>query len=225
MAASPLAKRYESLSLRERAMVALAILGAAIFLWDKLFMDQLRNTKMALGAELSAASASGVVAQSADVSDPRQMNLQRAGQLQTQMQELDARITDTASGFVSAPRMIQVLNDVLDRQGRLELVSIRNLPVESLVPPSKDAANPTDGPPADDSAEPALGPPPYVHSIVIVIDGQYADILEYLEALEKLPYKFRWGSMDLNARGYPRNRVRIQLSTLSLDSTWLGVKS
>ena len=30
--ASPLAKKYESLSLRERAMVSFAILGAAIFL-------------------------------------------------------------------------------------------------------------------------------------------------------------------------------------------------
>jgi MSHA biogenesis protein MshJ len=62
-----------------------------------------------------------------------------------------------------------------------------------------------------------------VHSIEIVIDGQYADILAYLEALEALPYKFRWSTLDLSTAGYPRNRVRIELSTLSLDSTWLGV--
>ena len=30
-AASPIAKRYEAMSLRERAMVALALLGAGIF--------------------------------------------------------------------------------------------------------------------------------------------------------------------------------------------------
>jgi MSHA biogenesis protein MshJ len=69
----------------------------------------------------------------------------------------------------------------------------------------------------------ALGQPPYVHAIEIVIDGQYADILDYLAALEALPWKFRWSSLDLTTAGYPLNRVRIELSTLSLDATWLGV--
>jgi MSHA biogenesis protein MshJ len=104
--------------------------------------------------------------------------------------------------------MIEVLHDMLDRQGRLQLVSIRNLPVTSLIPPAE--AN-------------AAAQPPYVHSIEIVIDGQYADILDYLAALEALPWKFRWSSLDLSTAGYPRNRVRIELATLSLDSTWLGV--
>ena len=218
--ATSLTKRYESFSLRERAMVALAILGAAIFLWDSLLMQPLRNARVGFDAELAEASASGFEAQSADLSDPRQVNLQRAADLQTQMQALDARIADTASGFVSSKRMIEVLNDMLIRQGRLELVSIRNLPVVSLVPPPKPddttvmVSEPIDAGP---------GQPPYVHAIEIVIDGQYGDILEYLEALEALPWKFRWNTLDMNTTGYPRNRVRIELSTLSLDATWLGV--
>lgn len=221
MAASPLIKKYESLSLRERALVALAILGAAIFLWDGLFMENLRRQKISLDSELALAGAAGFVAQSADMSDPRQVNLLRAAELQTQQQSLDASIANTASGFVSAEKMVQVLNDVLARQGRLELVSIRNLPVVSLAPPKP--ADPGAETLAETTAEMALGPPPYVHPIEIVIDGQYADIVEYLQSLEKLPYKFRWSSLELVTTGYPRNRVRIVLSTLSLDSTWLGV--
>jgi MSHA biogenesis protein MshJ len=222
MATSPLAKKYEALNLRERALVACAILGAGIYLWDGLFMESLRRTRMSLDSELASASASGFVAQSADLSDPRQVNLQRAGELQTQMQALDARIADTASGFVSSQRMIEVLNDVLDGQGRLELVSIRNLPVVSLAPPR--TADPAAGEsPTLPTVDTGLGLPPFVHPIEIVIDGQYADIVAYLAALEALPYKFRWSSLELVTTGYPRNRVRIVLSTLSLDSTWLGV--
>jgi MSHA biogenesis protein MshJ len=222
MAATPLAKKYEALSLRERAMVALAILGAAIFVWNSYFMESLRQSRMVLDSELSTAGASGFVASSADLTDPRQINLRRAAELTTEMQELDAKIADTASGFVSSQRMIAVLNDVLDRQGSLELVSIRNLPVVSLAPPRKPDANAAEAV-STEAAEPQLGPPPYVHPIEIVIDGQYADILGYLQALEALPYKFRWSSLELITTGYPRNRVRIVLSTLSLDSTWLGV--
>jgi MSHA biogenesis protein MshJ len=219
-----LAKRYESLSLRERAMVSFAILGAAIFLWDSLFMDPLRLRRMAFEAELSSATAAGVVASSVDPNDPRQVNLQRAAELQTQVHTLDARIASTAIGFVSAEKMVQALYDVLDRQGRLQLVSIRNLPVVSLAPPKPADPNgeaPAAAPTPD--GEPSVGPPPYVHSIELFIDGEYADVVTYLEALEKLPYRFRWNSLELRTRGYPLNRVRIQLSTISLDANWLGV--
>jgi MSHA biogenesis protein MshJ len=221
--ASPLVKKFESLSLRERAVVSFAILGAAIYLWDSVFMETLRARRLALESELSNATAAGFIASSADLSDPRQVNLQRAAELQKQVLSLDAQIARTAIGFVSSEKMVQVLSDVLDRQGRLELVSVRNLPVISLVPPKS----------ADPGAEvvaataPAAGAtfglPPYVHPIELIVEGEYADILSYLEALEKLPYRFRWTSLELRARGYPRNRVRIQLSTISLDSTWMGV--
>jgi MSHA biogenesis protein MshJ len=188
--------------------VIFGVLGLLIFLWDSLLMDPLRRTRDALEAELTAASAFGASAQNADMSDPRQVAITRAGELQTQLQGIDAQLKNTASGFVASDRMIEVLHDMLGRQGRLALVSIRNLPVTGLIPPAEENI------PAQ---------PPYVHSIEIVIDGEYADILDYLTALEALPWKFRWTSLDLSTAGYPRNRVRIELSTLSLDSTWLGV--
>ena len=205
---SALTKKYESLSLRERAMVVVALLALAIALWDTYLMDPLRRARIGLEAELSNANSYGVTATSADVSDPRQVSIKRAGELQTQLATLDSKLKSSARGFVSADRMIEVLHDVLDRQGRLDLVSIRNLPVTSLVPPAETGAAPQ---------------PPYVHSIELVVDGQYSDVLDYLGRLEALPWKFRWTSLDLSTAGYPRNRVRIELSTLSLDSTWLGV--
>ncbi len=221
MATSPLARKYESMSLRERAMISLAVLAVAIFLWDSLFMQPLTRKRAGLDAELSAASALGFDAQGTDVTDPRQINLKRAAELQTRMQSLDARLASTAGAFVSAEKMVEVLNDVLDRQGRLQLVSIRNLPVVSLAPPKPP--EPGVDTPAVPPGDPGLGLPPYVHPIELVIDGQYADVVDYLDALEKLPYRFRWSSLELVTAGYPRNRVRIVLSTLSLDATWLGV--
>lgn len=208
MVASPLFSRYEMLTLRERAIVSIAILGILVASWDSLLMEPLRLKRTALEAELASASAFGVTPQGDDASDPRQVSIRRAGELQTELQSIDAQLANTASGFVASTRMIEVLHDMLDRQGRLGLHSIRNLPVTGLI------ASADEGAPAR---------PPYVHAIEIVIDGEYADILDYLAALEALPWKFRWTSLDLSTSGYPRNRVRIELSTLSLDSTWLGV--
>lgn len=201
-------KRYEALSLRERAFVMLALLGVLVASWDSLLMDPLRRKQAELQMQLAIASEFGGKPQSADASDPRQLSITRAGELQIQIKELDSQLASTTSGFVSSQRMIEVLHDVLNAQGSLDLVTIRNLPVTALIPDAEAGA-------------PAR--PPYVHSIEIVIDGEYADILDYLGALEALPWKFRWSALDLTTLGYPRNRVRIELSTLSLDSTWLGV--
>jgi MSHA biogenesis protein MshJ len=215
---SALTKKFEAMSLRERAFIVIALLAILILVWDTYFMDPLRRTRAGLESELQTASNSGMRATSADLSDPHQVALKRAGELQTQLATLDTQLKTTARGFVSADRMIEVLHDVLDRQGRLELVSIRNLPVTSLVPADADAS--AEGAQADVPLPPQ---PPYIHSIELVVDGQYADILDYLGQLEALPWKFRWTSLDLSTAGYPRNRVRIELSTLSLDSTWMGV--
>lgn len=220
MDAKVLVAKYEALTLRERAILVLAIVLVMVLSWDTMLMEPLRLERIALESELAAASNFGLSTQNADVSDPRQISITQAGELQKQLQALDAQLASTTSGFVSSQRMIEVLHDVLDRQGRLGLVSIRNMPVSSLIAPIErdpgDAA-------AASGLPPAPARPPYVHSIEMVIDGQYSDILDYLAALEALPWKFRWTSLDLSTAGYPRNRVRIELSTLSLDSTWLGV--
>jgi MSHA biogenesis protein MshJ len=208
MSAAALTKKFEALTLRERAIVIFAVLGLLIAAWDGLLMDPLRSTRSALEAELATASSFGATLRNVDTSDPRQVSMTRAGELQTQVRNIDAQLRSTASGFVASNRMIEVLHDMLDRQGRLALVSIRNLPVTGLIPPAEGST---------------AAQAPYVHAIEIVIDGEYADILDYLSALEALPWKFRWTSLDLSTAGYPRNRVRIELSTLSLDSTWLGV--
>lgn len=208
MRAGAVHKWYEAMTLRERVIVVLALLGLLIACWDSLLMEPVRRSQIELQAQLANASASGVMPQGADSSDPRQVSMVRAGELQTQLQSINAQLASTASGFVSSQRMIELLHDVLDAQGRLELVSIRNLPVMALIPAAEAGAEVR---------------PPYVHSIEIVIDGEFADILDYLNALEALPWKFRWNALDLSTVGYPRNRVRLELSTLSLDSTWLGV--
>ncbi len=203
-----LQSRYEALSLRERAMIAGAVLVAIVAIWDLVFMESLRLSKSGLDSEMAALATAGSGAATADDSDPRHLAVVQAGELQTQLQHIDAQLTSTAEGFVSSQRMIEVLQDVLDRQQRLELVSIRNLPVTSLIaPPDGDTA----------------GTAPYVHAIELVIDGRYVDILEYLAALEALPWKFRWKMLDLTTAGYPLNRVHIELSTLSMEATWLGV--
>ena len=219
--ASALLVRFDKLSLRERVFVAAALLAGIVALWDTLLMHPLRDDKARLTTEMSGYEDSIANVEDPDAADPRRAALSRATQLQSQMQDVDAQLKSTAAGFIPAQRMVEVIHDVLSKQKGLRLVSLRNLPVTSLVPPappSADAANVGD---ASVAAIAETGP--YIHPIELVIEGDYADVLTYLEALEALPWRFRWKTLDLSTTNYPVNRVRIELSTLSMDKTWLGV--
>jgi MSHA biogenesis protein MshJ len=197
---------FNARATRERMLIMGAVLALVLVAWDSLLMSPLRDVTRGLQAEIS--SVGNGDADADDGSDPHRTALLRAGELQIRSEQLDSQIAGSARGFVPAAKMIEVLHDVLRRQGGLSLVSIRNLPVQGLIPAAEATAAPT---------------PPYVHSIELVIDGRYADIQDYVQELETLPWKFRWSLLELSTRQYPLNRVRLSLSTLSMDATWLGV--
>lgn len=197
---------FNARATRERLLIFGALLALVLTFWDKLLMQPLREVTAGLETEVTSY---GVAATDVDDgSDPHRTALLRAGELELRSAQLDSQIAGSARGFVPATQMIQVLHDVLRRQGSLQLVSIRNLPVQSLIAPAT-----SDAPPS----------PPYVHSIELVIDGRFADIQAYVHELEALQWKFRWSLLELSTRQYPVNRVRLSLSTLSMDATWLGV--
>lgn len=208
MTMARLVELFNARATRERLLIAAALLALLLTTWDKLLMAPLRDVTRGLQAEIAAVGLSADVVD--DGSDPHRTALLHAGELQLRSEQLDSQIAGSARGFVPASRMIEVLHDVLRRQGGLTLVSIRNLPVRSLIPPASEDAPPS---------------PPFVHSIELVIDGRYADIQAYVRELENLPWKFRWSLLELSTRQYPVNRVRLSLSTLSMDATWLGVAS
>ena len=62
----------------------------------------------------------------------------------------------------------------------------------------------------------------YRHGLEIEVEGSFAACLEYLDAIEALPWRLYWQLLDLEVIEYPRNRIRIEVSTLSLDEEWIG---
>jgi MSHA biogenesis protein MshJ len=85
------------------------------------------------------------------------------------------------------------------------------------------AAGAANGGAAGNSAGAASGSGPYLHPVELVVEGRYLDVVAYLRALEGLPWRFYWRVLQLETKTYPLNRVRIELSTVSLDKEWIGV--
>ena len=203
--------RFDALSLRERALVAGACLIGMVLLWFTAAFDPASTRQRSLSAELSTLQQSiqvttQTIQETADA-DPMLIAQREETRLKTQLAAINTQLAAKSAGLIPPERMVQVIHDVLSRQHGVTLVSLHNSPVTTLVP-------------ADHAAQSGG---PYVHPVEIVVEGTYLDVLAYLRALESLEWRFYWRLLELESTAYPRNRVRIELSTLSLDKDWIGV--
>lgn len=203
--------RFDALSMRERALVAGASVIGMALLWLAVVFDPMSVKQRALSAELTTLQQSIQlttlsIQETADA-DPTLLAQREETKLKAQLAEINTQLAAKSAGLIPPERMVQVIHDVLSRQHGVRLVSLHNSPVTTLVP----------------TAQGAQSGGPYVHPVEIVVEGTYLDVLAYLHALESLDWRFYWRLLELESTAYPRNRVRIELSTLSLDKDWIGV--
>ena len=223
--------RFDRMTLRERALVSAATLAAIVMTWTIAIFDPLSAKQRSLSSEMASLQESiGTISesiQSSVAADATSEAVAREAMLQTRLEALNARLASKSGGLIPPERMVQVIHDVLNRQHGVTLVSLHNKAVVSLVQ-ERPAVNATTAGSADAAADPAPGSQPassgpYVHPVELVVEGNYLDVLAYLHALENLPWRFYWKVLELQTTRYPTNRVRIELSTLSMDKDWIGV--
>jgi MSHA biogenesis protein MshJ len=204
-----LALRFKKLSVRERMLVLAAALAVLFVLWNLTLMDPLDTRRNSLQQELAmmqdTMSATADAAEAAQAVDPLSVASRKKQSLQSELARVNAQLAKESVGLIEPQRMADVVHEVLSRQHGVTLVSMKNLPPQSL---SKDRS-------------PNAGP--YIHPVELIVEGNYLDVLTYLHALEALPYRFYWRVLELKTTEYPVNRVRIELGTLSMDREWIGI--
>ena len=225
-----LAGRFDRLNVRERVLTTAAILAVLIALFNSLVMHRLEMRRKQLAqqlAEISAAVDTGTMEDGSDAG----ASLERTTALAASLSQATVRLRSQSAGLIPPQRMTQVIHDVLSRQQGVTLVSLRSLPPYALIDgPSKDdteaqstaaAANAGQTVPAAAFSRASEGP--YVHSVELVVQGRYLDVLTYLQALEGLSWHFYWQSLALDATQSPTTQVTLRLGTLSMSREWIDL--
>jgi MSHA biogenesis protein MshJ len=213
----PLVERLDGFSLRERALVFGAGVALLYVAWQSLLMDPL--TVRGKAAEQHLADARRQMTMSEQIGaavahDPAVEAALRNGALAARLAALDSNLNTVAHGYVAPERMTELLRSLLSEQRGLTLVSLANLPVESLSLPSASKQAAVIAP--DDRG-------PFLHPVEMVVEGDYGSVVVYLRALEALPWRIHWQRVELVAGDYPVNRVRIVIGALSLSRYWMSV--
>ncbi len=215
--------RVDGMSLRERALIFAAAAFLVVSLIDSLLLNPLLQQQKRLSAqvvqqqermkEIQAQLAALLQAKQADASSPQR---ERIRQLRKQIADGDAYLKGRRDKLVPPERMAALLEQMLKRNGRLQLVAMSTLPVTPFIEESMDAA------PAQSRVGEQEGQM-YKHGVQITVHGSYADLLQYLATLEKLPTRMFWGAAKMNVAQHPTVELTLTLYTLSLDKTWLQV--
>lgn len=211
---SPYAERVNHLTLRERVLVFAAAVTLVFVAWQLLFMDRLAARQRAATQELTAIQErlatfeAGALGGAGGLEgDPLLQAAARQRALTVELARVDGQLAAVSSGFVEPARMAELVRKVMTQQPRLSLVSLRNLPLENMLPVAE--------------GQKAQGP--YLHPLEIVVEGDYFAVIDYLRDLAALPWRLQWRVVEIEARDYPLNRVRIELCTLSLVPEWLSI--
>ena len=215
-----LVERFNALSLRERVFLGVAVMVVVGAIWQALLMgplearEQRASKKLENLRERVTRLDESLDATAAGLNDGMPERLQRLKVLKAKLAETEESVRVFTSDLVDPAQMRFVLEDLIDQQDGLRVVSISNLPAESLFEEEQQQEEQADG---------DAGPELYRHGITLVLEGPYLAALSYLQTIEALPWRFFWSRVEIQADEYPRNQIVIELNTLSLDEEWIGV--
>jgi len=213
----PLLERLDALTLRERIIIFCAGVILLYMAWQILLMRPLAARAQADEQRLADVRKQIEVIDklgTAASQDPATASAVRNRALNARREELDKELGSLAQGYVAPQRMTALVRELLAEQHGLKLVSLANLPVESL-------SRPPDAKP--DAPIDAADRGPFLHPVEIVVEGDYASVVAYLRALEGLPWRIHWRKLELTSGDYPVNRVRLVIGALSLSRDWISV--
>jgi MSHA biogenesis protein MshJ len=214
----------DAMPLRDRAM----FFGAVALVLMALLQVFLLNPVLARRSQLSAQIAQQEDETKAILSktqalvrpnapDQDALNRGKLASLREQMTQLDRQFEQQQQQFVAPGRMTAVLENMIGKDRKLRLLSLRSLPGESASPGAA-APNAPGGP-----ARGAGASEVFRHTVELRVSGSYFDLLEYLAALERMPQKLFWDGIELNVAQYPQSVLTLTIYTLSPEKSWLTV--
>jgi MSHA biogenesis protein MshJ len=127
-------------------------------------------------------------------------------QLEAQIAQIDEGIRTAVSRLVPPESAVEILEELLADDGRLELVHLTSEAPRRLGPEETSGASTL-----------------YHHGLRLEIQGDFAATLDYLRRLEASDWQLLWDRFEYRVESHPEARVTIEIHTLSEREEWVGV--
>jgi MSHA biogenesis protein MshJ len=241
-----LMEQIDARVLRERVLIFLTVLAVVFLIWQLLVQSAIDKTTRSLEAERAKITKEQQELETkittltmTMASDPAIAKRKDIDRLRANISEVEASLAGLSQGLIGAEQLPKVLQDVLARTASIQLREVRTLPVTELqlptvaIAPQGAVPAPTGGAipaptggatnAATAAKNPMMGTGVYKHSVIIRVTGSYLELFDLLRAIEALPWKFYWESLDYGVTQYPNAEIDIQVFTLSSEEGLFGV--
>ncbi len=211
-----LLERIDALELRERALLFITVLFGFGMLWQQLLLGPMEMEQKQMLAQIDRLHQEvdkldreyQAIIERAN-HDPDAENRALLSRYQGRDAELEERILDSVAGLIDPKQMARMVEQVLQGRRALTLVSMQSLPATPLLELADE--------------EMMEGEGIFRHGLRLQLEGDYLAALDYLKALEALPWSLKWDAVEVEMQEYPRALITITVYTLSLEEDWLGV--
>lgn len=140
--------------------------------------------------------------------DPDEPLRKKLVKLEESIEKVDETLREQTVDLIPANKMPDVLQKILERSSKLKVVKVSSIPPVRMM---------------DINAASGQNVNLFQHGVSLVIQGQYMDILNYLEEIEDLEWRFYWKRFDYLVDEYPVANAEIELYTLSTNEAFIGV--
>ncbi|NOX43994.1 MAG: hypothetical protein GXP19_09720 [Gammaproteobacteria bacterium] len=214
-------ERYEAFSLRERGLIFAAVVVLMSLAWDAMVLSpqevkqkNIVSEMLSVNQQLEGISTQvNVITKKLRGGETQRVQM-RIDELQGLLSDLKHKQQRLAIEFIQPEQMATVLRDMLSNETKLTLIRLESLGVEPLFPSQEIS-------PSENTQE--KRPNIYKHGMRVELEGDFNSTLNYLQALESMPWRFYWDNVEYQVLDYPVARVVITVHTLSLDEGWIGV--
>ncbi len=210
-----LEEKFSVLSTRERTLtivsgLLLILFGGYVWFVEptqldiEALMKRVERQKTDLGS-LEAQINSIEVELSQDPNEPLRKSMK---QLQASIEKVDVSLREQTVDLIPSNKMPEVLEKILSQSSKLKVLKMNSIPPVRMMD-----INSTGGENVN----------LFQHGVLLVLEGEYMDILNYLEEIEDLEWRFYWKRFDYLVGEYPVAKAEIELYTLSTNKAFIGV--
>ena len=225
--------RFAAISLRERAMIAVAVVVGIALLGFTLFVEpeqiklkKVRGSVEQKRSEVKKLNTQWVAFQEQLKQNPDAQAGAELEALRLKLRQSSENLQKASNALVSPAEMNGVLESILAGQKGLRLLSLRTLPPAPFMEtPSKETpSKPTEGVKTPEKAiEKAKGFDIYRHGVELKLTGNYSALTAYLQQLEAQKRRLLWDEVRLKVLEHPKAELTLTVYTLSVDEAWLSL--
>ncbi len=221
-ALTKLEARFQALSLRERVLVSVMVLAVVAGLAEFSIFGPLRDQRAfekRAQADLQQRTEQleNELAQLQAWHSHQNAGAELAG-VEQKLAIIDGQIQQLSQRMVPPEQMTALLQQLLQRDHGMQVLSLEKLPLETAEPAADKTAAAETVMPRNKGSNDGL----YRHRLRVSLRGNYFDTLAYLQAMEALPWTVYWDRLDYQTDVWPNGVLTLEIATIGQEEGWLG---